>query len=157
MALSIGIFFSLMVIGLASQLPQSLSAGLHQEGVPAGVAAQAGQLPPVATLFAAFLGYNPIGHLLAPTGVLASIPPAHVQVLTGTSYFPHLIEGPFRHGLIVVFSAAAAMAAAAALASLMRGGRKRLDPAVAAHLGGDQDALPRKAAPGMTGPSSVPD
>lgn len=123
MSLSIGIFFSLMIAGLAARLPQALAAGLHGQGVPAAVATQVSQLPPVATLFAAFLGYNPIGHLLAPSGVLHSIPAAHAQLLTSTAYFPRLVAGPFHHGLIVVFTAAAVMAAIAAIASLLRGGR----------------------------------
>jgi MFS family permease len=125
MSLSIGIFFSLMVVGLASSLPHTLDQGLRAQGVAAGVADQLSTLPPVATLFAAFLGYNPIGHLLGPTGVLASIPPASAAVLTSTTYFPHLIEVPFRHGLVVVFSAAAAMASVAAVASALRGGTRR--------------------------------
>jgi MFS family permease len=127
MSLSIGIFFSLMIAGLASQLPRTLASGLRGQGVAAGVAAQVSQLPPVATLFAAFLGYNPLGHLLGPSGALATLPPARARLLTSPTYFPHLIEAPFHHGLIVVFTAAAAMAAVAALASLLRGGQVRPD------------------------------
>ena len=66
MSLSIGIFFSLMIAGLAAALPQTLSAGLRAKGVPAAVAAHVAHLPPVSTLFASFLGYNPIGSLLKP-------------------------------------------------------------------------------------------
>ena len=76
MALSIGVFFSLMTAGLAVALPGALTSGLHAQGVPTSTAAQVAHLPPVSTLFAAFLGDNPIQHLLAPTGVLASLPAA---------------------------------------------------------------------------------
>jgi MFS family permease len=122
-ALSIGVFFSLMIAGLATSLPSTLTAGLAGQGVPAGVATGVAHLPPVSTLFAAFLGNNPVGHLLEPTGVLGSLPARNVQVLTGTRFFPELISGPFHHGLVIVFSAAACMAAIAALASLLRGRR----------------------------------
>ena len=120
-SLSIGVFFSLMIAGLATSLPATLSAGLQAQGVPTNVAAGAAHLPPVSTLFAAFLGANPIGHLLEPTGVLAQLPAPQVSVLTGTRFFPQLISAPFHHGLVIVFTAAAIMATIAALASLLRG------------------------------------
>jgi hypothetical protein len=122
-ALSIGVFFSLMIAGLASTLPQSLTSGLVRHGVPHGVAAHAGSLPPVSSLFAAVLGVNPIEHLLSTAGVLASLPAAAQHVLTGREFFPGLISAPFHHGLTVVFAVAAGLAALAAIASLMRGGR----------------------------------
>jgi MFS family permease len=124
-ALSIGVFFSLMVVGLAGSLPQTLSAGLRAQGVPASVAANLADLPPVSTLFAAFLGANPIGHLLAPSGVLHTLSPAQVATLTGNRFFPELVSGPFHHGLVIVFTAAAIMAGIAAVASLLRGGGSR--------------------------------
>jgi MFS family permease len=120
-ALSIGVFFSLMTAGLAGSLPAALTAGLHAHGVPTSTAARVADLPPVSTLFAAFLGDNPVRHLLAPTGVLQSLSPRSVDALTGTSFFPRVISGPFHHGLTVVFVAAAVMAGAAAVASLLRG------------------------------------
>jgi MFS family permease len=122
-ALSIGVFFSLMIAGLATSLPSTLSSGLRAQGVPAGVASKVAHLPPVSTLFAAFLGNNPVGHLLEPTGVLRSLPASSVSVLTGKRFFPGLISGPFHHGLAIVFGAAAGMALIAALASLLRGRR----------------------------------
>ncbi len=123
-SLSIGVFFSLMIAGLASSLPATLSTGLQGQNVPANVAAGVAQLPPVSTLFAAFLGVNPIGHLLAPTGALASLPPHNVTALTGTRFFPELISGPFHHGLVIVFTTAAIMAAVAAVASATRPSRR---------------------------------
>ena len=121
--LSIGIFFSLMIAGLSSTLPTALTNGLTAHGVPHAVAHQIGQAPPVASLFAAFLGYNPVNQLLAPTGVLAHLPAAQVSVLTGKQFFPQLISGPFHHGLVIVFSMAMGVLVIAAGASLLRGGR----------------------------------
>jgi len=123
MSLSIGIFFSLMIAGLAATLPSTLSAGLRSHGVPAGLAAHVAKLPPVSTLFASFLGYNPIGSLLRPSGVLARLPRSDAALLTSKEYFPHLISSPFHHGLVIVFSVAIAMSVAGAVISLLRGGQ----------------------------------
>jgi MFS family permease len=121
MSLSIGIFFSLMIAGLAATLPRSLFQGLTGQGVSASVAHQVANLPPVGSLFAAFLGYNPIESLLAPSGALAKLPAANQATLTGKEFFPHLMTQPFHHGLVIVFTAAAAMTLVAALASILRG------------------------------------
>jgi MFS family permease len=123
MSLSIGIFFSLMIAGLAATLPRTLSAGLRGHGVPAPLAAHVASLPPVSTLFASFLGYNPIGSLLRPSGVLGRLRKPDAAVLTSKEYFPHLISGPFHHGLVIVFSVAIAMSLAGAVVSLLRGGQ----------------------------------
>ncbi|HEY3632432.1 MAG TPA: MFS transporter [Jatrophihabitantaceae bacterium] len=120
-AVSIGVFFSLMIAGLAHSLPHTLTGGLHQQGVPTAVAAHVGSLPPVSSLFAAQLGINPVQHLLAPTGVLSSLTPAQRGTLTGREFFPALISGPFHTGLIVVFGFGVALSLLAALASLLRG------------------------------------
>jgi hypothetical protein len=120
--LSIGLFFSLMIAGLASSLPQTLLRGLTGNGVPPRIASGVANLPPVGSLFAAFLGYNPIQTLLGPQ-VLGSLPPGKAAFLTGQSYFPGLISGPFGHGLRIVFSVAAVLCVVAAVASWMRGGR----------------------------------
>ena len=136
MALSIGIFFSLMIVGLATTLPRALAAGLHAQGVPLATANQVSHLPPVSTVFAALLGYNPVQHLLGPSGVLATLPAHNVAVLTGTQFFPHLISGPFHHGLIIVFTAAALMSLVGASVSLLRGGQFYYDAPEAAGAAG---------------------
>ncbi|MFJ5927078.1 MFS transporter [Kitasatospora sp. NPDC092948] len=131
MVLSIGVFFSLMVAGLAGSLPGTLTGGLTAQGVsPADAHAVAG-LPPVGTLFAAFLGYNPIRELLGPH-VLSTLPAANAQTLTGREFFPHLISGPFHDGLMVVFALAIAMSLVAAVASLLRSRTGRPGPEGAA-------------------------
>ncbi|HZC51365.1 MAG TPA: MFS transporter, partial [Mycobacterium sp.] len=121
-ALSIGVFFSLMVVGLANTLPQALDGGLQAQGVSAAVARDVAGLPPVGSLFAAFLGYNPIAELLAGSHALQQ-PGVNASVLTGKSFFPELISGPFHAGLVVVFVAAALMTLTGALASLVSPGR----------------------------------
>ncbi|HUC04139.1 MAG TPA: MFS transporter [Acidimicrobiales bacterium] len=119
---SIGIFFTLMIVGLASSLPSHLYQGLVDNGVPASVAARTSHLPPVSTLFAAFLGYNPVQHLVGP-GVLAHVTAAQRNTLTGRSFFPSLIAPPFRNGLHAAFDFAIVASIVAAGASWMRGGR----------------------------------
>ncbi|WP_327095426.1 MFS transporter [Nocardia vinacea] len=121
-ALSMGIFFSLMVVGLAASLPSALDSGLRTQGVSAGAASQLADLPPVASMFAAFLGYNPIQELLGPSGELAK-PGVNADTLTGQEFFPHLLTGPFHSGLIVVFVSAALMMFLAAAASYFAGDR----------------------------------
>jgi MFS family permease len=118
--LSIGIFFSLMIVGLAARLPATLSKGLMSEGVPSSVAHHVAALPPVGTLFAAFLGFNPMKTLLG-TRVLTAVGPARAATLTGKTFFPGLISGPFHFGLIIAFSAAGCLCAAAAVASWWAG------------------------------------
>jgi MFS family permease len=122
MSLSIGIFFSLLIVGLADRLPKALDSGLRAQGVPADVAQHAASLPPVSTVFSAFLGINPIQTLLGPTGALDKLPAHNREVLTGKEFFPHLISAPFHHGLVIVFAVAAGMGLLAATASLLRGG-----------------------------------
>jgi MFS family permease len=129
--LSIGIFFTLMIIGLASSLPSAMSSGLQAHGVPAATAQHVAQLPPVSILFAAFLGYNPIQQLLG-SDVLHGLPAHDQSVLTGQSFFPHLISGPFQNGLHAAFGFAIAACLIAAAASLLRGERPaRREPAAA--------------------------
>jgi MFS family permease len=132
-ALSIGLFFSLMITSLATSLPSALDSGLRAQGVSAAAADQVADLPPVSTLFATFLGENPIGKLLGPSGVLDTLPAHNVQILTGTRFFPQLVSGPFHDGLITVFSLAAAMAVVGALASALRGRHQRIEPPKGKH------------------------
>ena len=120
--LSIGVFFTLMILGLASNLPHTLASGLVAHGVSAATASGAAHTPPVSVLFAAFLGYNPVEHLLGPH-VLASVSAANHAALTGRSFFPHLISGPFSNGLHEAFLFAIIACLIAAAASLMRGGK----------------------------------
>ena len=117
MSLSIGIFFSLLVAGLANTLPRALTLGLTAQGVPLAQASTIAHLPPVSTVFAAMLGYNPVHNLLAPTGLLHTLPALNAAVLTGKQFFPLLIAGPFHHALTIVFTAAAVMAFAGAAVS----------------------------------------
>ena len=122
--LSIGVFFTLMIIGLASGLPHTLQHGLVAHQVPAADAARISHLPPVATLFASFLGYNPMATLLGPH-VLASLPAGQAHELTGRSFFPHLISSPFHSALVYAFVFAILACAIAAVASMLRGGKDR--------------------------------
>ncbi len=121
-SLSIGIFFSLMIVGLAHTLPAAMSEGLQAQGVSASDAHDVANLPPVGSLFAAFLGYNPIGELLAPYNALHQ-PGVNTEVLTGQTFFPNLITEPFHSGLVVVFGAAAVMMVIGAIASMFNPGR----------------------------------
>ncbi len=119
--LSVGIFFSLMIAGLATNLPHTLTAGLHANGVPLAKAQQIGHVPPVSVLFAAFLGYNPVKSLVG-THVLSHLSTHNQAALTGRSFFPQLISSPFRDGLHTAFAFAIIACLVAGIASALRGG-----------------------------------
>jgi MFS family permease len=118
--LSIGLFFSLMLLGLSEMLPQSMEAGLLAQHVPADIAHQVAATPPVASLFAAFLGYNPMGELI-PASVLHTLPPESVATLTGSSFFPGLMSAPFKHGLLFAFTFSALLYGVAGICSWLGG------------------------------------
>jgi MFS family permease len=120
--LSIGVFFTLMIVGLAAGLPHALQAGLLAHGVPHTDAVRVASLPPVATLFASFLGYNPMSTLLGHH-VLASLPPGQAAQLTSHRFFPQLISSPFHTALVYAFGFAITACLVAAFASLLRGGK----------------------------------
>jgi MFS family permease len=120
--LSIGVFFTLMIVGLSAGLPHTLQTGLVAHGVPATDAVRVSHLPPVSTLFASFLGYNPMATLLGPH-VLSGLPAGQAHALTGRSFFPQLIAGPFHTALVYAFAFAIAACLVAAVASLLRGGK----------------------------------
>ncbi|HLH15313.1 MAG TPA: MFS transporter [Solirubrobacteraceae bacterium] len=122
MVLSIGLFFSMLIVGLAAHLPASLQSGLHAHGVPSAQAARIAHLPPVASLFAAFLGYDPIQQLLG-SSLLHHLPASQVSALTGRAFFPRLMSSPFSDSLQIAFTFAFAACLVAAGASWLRGGR----------------------------------
>jgi MFS family permease len=120
MVLSIGVFFTLIIVGLSARLPQAMFGGLTAQGVPAAAAHRIAQLPPTSALFAALLGYNPMSSLLGPT--LHQLPPGKAAYITGRGFFPQLISGPFAAGLTAAFTFALVACIIAAIASWLRGG-----------------------------------
>jgi MFS family permease len=121
--LSIGIFFTLMIVGLAATLPSTLAAGLQAHGVPAAAATHAAHLPPVSVLFAAFLGYDPVRSLVGP-GVISHLSAANAAAITNHSFFPNLIAEPFHSGLHKAFAFAIVACVLAAAMSWSRGARR---------------------------------
>jgi len=122
--LSIGVFFSLMIIGLALSLPHAMETGLMAQGVSRDIAAKVAAEPPVASLFAAFLGYNPMGELVPPAA-LAALPKANVAIITGNRFFPELLAEPFMIGIKIAFSISILLCLGAALASWLGGSTRR--------------------------------
>lgn len=122
MVLSIGVFFSLMIVGLSNSLPQSMYAGLTTNGVSPMQAHQIANLPVVGSLFASFLGYNPLQSLLGSQSA-SHVTHAQWVTLTGKHFFPNLISQPFHNGLVIVFTMALVMVAFGAIFSALRGTR----------------------------------
>ena len=142
--LSITLIFSLVTVGLAAHLPNALLSGLTMAGIPQAAATAVSHLPPVAAIFAAFLGYNPLATLLPPA-VLAGVSETTRNTVLGNAFFPTLISGPFMDGVRVAFGVCAALAAVAAVVSFFRGGR-----VVAAHDDiGNAEGLAELATPEM--------
>jgi MFS family permease len=137
--LSIGIFFTVITLGLAATLPHALSTGLTGQGVPDQLAQQVAQLPPIGLLFASFLGFNPIQQLL-PSASAAHVSQANYDFLTGRGFFPDLISSPFGHGLHLAFLMAAVLCFLAAGFSWMRG-RETAQPAPRPLLEETEDGL----------------
>ncbi len=145
MVLSIGIFFTLIIIGLASSLPGALYHGLSAHGVPSAYAGKVSHLPPVGSLFAAFLGYNPIGTMLHP--VLGHMSHAKATFLTGHSFFPSLVAHPFASGIHEAFYFAAGCCVVAAIASWLRGKK---------YVHSSESVAPESVAPpAATGPAAT--
>jgi len=144
--LSIGIFFSLMVVGLTAHVPAAMFAGLSAQHVPAQVAAPLSHMPPTGYLFAAFLGFNPLKELLG-AHVLGALPLASAHTLVSKAFFPLLIARPFKDGIVDVLLFAAAMCTVAALASWLRGGKFVHEEAHAAHGHGLERAAKRSEEP----------
>jgi MFS family permease len=122
MPLSIGIFFSLMILGMNASVPGAMYSGLTQHGVPTQIAQQLAGAPPVGYLFAAFLGYNPLGTLIPPE-VLHTLPTEQVSIITSKTFFPQLISGAFHHGLAEVLIFSIVMCLIAGGVSWLRGGK----------------------------------
>ncbi len=157
MVLSIGIFFSLIILGLSSSLPGSLLSGLTAHGVSAADASRLAHLPPTAVMFAALLGYNPIQMLLGPA--LSHLPASSAAYLTGHSFFPSLISGPFQTGLDIAFDFSIAACLIAAVASLLRGKRyvhDELPGESAAEATADVESAADVAAEPAAVPAAVP-
>ena len=145
MPLSIGIFFSLMVVGLTTHVPAAMFAGLTAQHVPAQVATPLSHMPPTGYLFAAFLGFNPLKELLG-AHVLGALPAINVHRLVGKEFFPSLIAHPFKDGIVYVLVFAAAMCLVAAFASWMRGGKFVHEEAHAVHVRHKPDRAPGRVA-----------
>jgi MFS family permease len=130
--LSMGLFFTIVTLGLAADMPTHLFRGLTAAGVPSGAARLVANQPPIGSLFSAFLGFNPVKELLGPTGALAHLSTSQAAYVTGRSFFPQLISQPFSHGLHLAFDFAAGATVIAVISSALRGKRYVHEPATVA-------------------------
>jgi len=158
--LSIGLFFTVLALGLAARLPHTLESGLVAQGVPGAEAHQVAGLPPIGTMFAAFLGINPIEQLLGHS-TLAQLPPDRAAYLTGHSFFPSLISSPFAHGLHLAFAFAAVACLLGAVFSWLRGGNsprqeRSRKVEIAAGLAGAAEAAAEESGTGAPLPAGDP-
>jgi EmrB/QacA subfamily drug resistance transporter len=122
MALSMTLYFTILILGMAQNLPPILYNGLVNAGIPAASAQQISGMPPTAALFAAFLGYNPMASLV-PSSVLAALPAASKTTLLGNQFFPNTIAPAVMSSLRIAFYISALLSVVAAVASFLRGKR----------------------------------
>ena len=122
MALSMALYFSILIIGLSHTLPPALNNSLTDAGVPAPISEKISEMPPTAALFAAFLGYDPMQSLLGDK-VMSSLPDVTQQTLSSNSFFPQTIAPAVMSSLHIAFYVSALLSVIAALASALRGKR----------------------------------
>ena len=130
--ISQAIFFGIIIISLNATLPTALSTAVANTGASPQIAAAFSHTPAAGALFAAFLGYNPIGTLLQTMSpaVVAALPQHTVAVLEGQTFFPNAIASPFMSALTTAFIIAAVLCILAAVFSGMRGKKTVCDEAV---------------------------
>ncbi|MCL1840418.1 MAG: MFS transporter [Propionibacteriaceae bacterium] len=122
MSLSMGLYFTILIIGMSHHLPSVLQGGLLNAGVPAVQADQIAHMSPTAALFAAFLGYNPMKTLI-PDNVMSALPQATQHTLLSNSFFPDAIAPAVMSSLHIAFWISVGLSVIAAVVSFMRGGR----------------------------------
>lgn len=120
--LAIGLFFTLMTLGFSSGSGPHLFAELVAHGVPVAEARHATSLSPISTLFSAFLGFNPVAHLVSAS-TLAHLTGAQRAILLGRAFFPSVITTSFHNGLRIALTFSVAMSFLSAAASWVRGPR----------------------------------
>jgi len=137
MVVSMALFFTIVIVSLTHLFPPQLAVSLADAGAPALVVPMSA-IPPTGALFAAFLGYNPVHEILVtlPQSIVASISPATITTLTGTTWFPTTLAHAFMPSLRISFYIGALLSIIAAILSSMTGSR------FVHEIHGKQDAKP---------------
>ncbi|MDG7014295.1 MAG: MFS transporter [Nitrososphaerota archaeon] len=124
---SLALFFSIVISALANNLPAALVSAFKSAGVPQ-LGAVFANISPTGALFAAFLGYNPVGSIITQlqnmpqtAQLVASIPQQTMNLITGNIFFPNAIAPPFMTALALAFYVGLGLSMAAAVSSLLRG------------------------------------
>ena len=118
------ILFTIVLVALAGSLGRGMSIAAANAGAPQ-LGSTLETMPPTTALFAAFLGYNPMGVLLRhlPETATSSLSTQSISLLTSKTWFPTAIAPPFMSALDVAFYFNAGLAVLAASASGLRGKR----------------------------------
>lgn len=119
---SMAMFFTILIVGITQRYPDAVTASLTAIGA-VKLAPLLNSIPPTGALFSAFLGYNPIGNIIAslPPSMAAMIPPATQTTLEGTTWFPQTFATAFMPSLRISFYIGAALSLGAAILSALRG------------------------------------
>jgi EmrB/QacA subfamily drug resistance transporter len=122
--ISQAIFFAIIIISLNATLPVALATSVANTGASQQIAAVFSHTPASGALFAAFLGYNPIGTMLSGMrSITVGLPQNTLNILTSQTFFPNAISSPFMTALTTAFIFAAVLCFIAAAFSALRGGK----------------------------------
>ena len=119
---SMAIFFTIVIVGLTTRLPQAITTALNNVGATQ-LSPIISNIPPTAALFSAFLGYNPLNSIFAalPAPLIAFIPHSTFTTLTGTTWFPSTLAIAFMPALQTSFYIGAFLCGIAVILSALRG------------------------------------
>ncbi len=123
---SMGVFFSILIAGLATSLPLHITSALNSAGATSLVP-YLSSMPPTEAIFGAFLGINPVGAIMAAIPRLpAAIPASTVKLLEGNSWFPGVLAPSFMNALDTVFYVISAITIFGSIVSFFRNERKKI-------------------------------
>ena len=119
---SMGIFFTILILGLTTTLPHTLSSAVYAAGGGGTLATEMSKLPPTEAIFGALLGINPAKVILVrlPACAISSIPHSAIVTMTARTWFPTIFAPAFMKSLHIVFYAGAAIVFVGAIISIFR-------------------------------------
>ncbi len=120
---SMGIFFTILILGLTSILPGTIFSGLTTAGLGSSLSKTiSSQIPPTDAIFSALLGISPMKEIvsLLPSSVSSGIPTSVISTITARTWFPGVFAPAFMSSLRIVFYSAFAITLTGAALSLFR-------------------------------------
>ena len=121
MTASLGLFFTIVLLSLTVNLPVSFNTALASLGA-SNLDKVFDSTPPTVAMFSAFLGYNPVGTIIASVPGL-TVPQNILSQMEGLTWFPSTLAPAFMSSLRVAFYVGMILSISAAIVSVIRGKR----------------------------------